>query len=218
MCTIQWTIRLGLFWQIATVVRRVFMFTEKTIQIVMMWHLSLPNKHLENRICRSGHLSLWCWCVKHCYCTSIWINCADLQYMIILWSCFLCSSVPFTVKQEELRWTSFWLCQCLFFLHLYAFCDLPQQINSWAACSGSSYISGKTARWKRRKILFWSSTFTHQTAGIWNGDWRGTGDWLACFQSAEDVSILGKKEREEKMSFFFFYIYISKYASQRVDP
>lgn len=45
------------------------------------------------------------------------------------------------------------------------------------------------------------STFTHQTAGVWDGDGRGTGDWLACFQTAEDISILRKK-----MSNFLYYI------------
>lgn len=37
------------------------------------------------------------------------------------------------------------------------------------------------------------STFTHQTAGVWNRDRRGAGDWLACFQCTEDVSILEKR-------------------------
>lgn len=37
------------------------------------------------------------------------------------------------------------------------------------------------------------STFTHQTAGVWNRDRRGAGDWLACFQRTEDVSILEKR-------------------------
>ena len=39
-------------------------------------------------------------------------------------------------------------------------------------------------------------TFTHQTAGVWNWDRWGTGDWLARFQGAEDVSIL-REEREK---------------------
>lgn len=36
-------------------------------------------------------------------------------------------------------------------------------------------------------------TFTHQTAGILDGDRSGAGDRLACFQTAEDVSILRKE-------------------------
>lgn len=39
-------------------------------------------------------------------------------------------------------------------------------------------------------------TFAHQTARFWNGGWWGAGDGLARFQSAEDVSILGKERKK----------------------
>lgn len=70
--------------------------------------------------------------------------------------------------------------------------DLKAEQNSVRSVRSERRMSCRCCAASARRSL---STFTHQTAGIWNWDRRGAGDRLARFQCAEDVSIL-RRERQ----------------------
>ena len=227
MCTIQWKIILGLFWQIATAVRRrrsaFHVHRKKTIQIVKMWHMlgSLPNKHLENRIWKtSGHV---CSTIVVHYDAGVpnivhTVSCdlgVALQFWLIvqtynIWSyceAFLCS-VSFA------RWTALnviLIMSLFYFLHLCAFCDPPQYIQPPAARSGSSYISEKLHVENGVKSFFFGRLPLHtkqQVSGTETGAEQVIG-WHV-FRAQKMFPFWGeKKEREEKMSYCFFSIFPS---------
>ena len=227
MCTIQWKIILGLFWQIATAVRwrgsAFHVHRKKTIQIVKMWHMlgSLPNKHLENRIWKtSGHV---CSTIVVHYDAGVpnivhTVSCdlgVALQFWLIvqtynIWSyceAFLCS-VSFA------RWTALnviLIMSLFYFLHLCAFCDPPQYIQPPAARSGSSYISEKLHVENGVKSFFWVVyLYTPNSRSLERRPARSR--WLAgmfserrrCFHSGEKK----KKGRRKCLIVFFLYFQV----------
>lgn len=123
--------------------------------------------------------------------------------MQLLTSAFFCLCI-FTAKlKAALTWKLWWVSEDVPPLCSAAGFDLLRrrtrrgrhlkaEQNSVSSVHSERRMSSRCCAASARRSL---STFTHQTAGIWNRDRHGAGDWLARFQCTEDVSIL-RRERE----------------------